>query len=333
MERTITLGSRGSQLALCQAQGVAAALRKAHPDLRVELLIIKTSGDRFTDVPLSKIGGKGLFVKEIEEALREGRIDLAVHSMKDVPAELAPGLALGAVTRREDPRDALLLPGGRENDGAAALGDSPSRTLTAISFEVLREGARLGTSSLRRRAQVLAGRPDLTVAPLRGNLDTRLRKLRAGEVDAVILAAAGLHRLGWREAITAYLDPSLSLPAIGQGALGIEVREEDAPTQQAVRVLHDAETASAVRAERALLRRLSGSCQVPIAGYAVVEGRKLRLRALLAALEGAPILAAEGVAALDEAEELGARVGEQILAMGGRELLAEILAAAQAAQR
>lgn len=333
MERTITLGTRGSQLALCQAQGVADALRNAHPGLRLELLVIKTSGDRFTDVPLSKVGGKGLFIKEIEEALREGRIDLAVHSMKDVPAELAPGLALGAVTRREDPRDALLLPGGRESDRAAAPGDSPSRTLTALSFEVLREGARLGTSSLRRRAQVLAQRPDLSVVPLRGNLDTRLRKLRAGEVDAVILAAAGLHRLGWGEAITAYLDPSLSLPAIGQGALGIEVRDDDARLRELVSLLHDAATAGAVRAERALLRRLSGSCQVPIAGYAVVQGRRLRLRALLAALEGAPILTAERAGALDDAEAIGAGLGDEILAMGGRELLAEILAAAQAEPR
>ena len=225
----LNLGTRGSKLALQQARMVADLLQRSHDGLRVELRIITTSGDKLKDAPLAKFGGKGLFVKEIEEALLAGAIDVAVHSMKDVPASLAPGLAIGAVSEREDPRDALLLPNANGNRANIASVDQLNEQLTG--------GATVGTSSLRRKTQLLSQRPDLHVAPLRGNLDTRLRKLREGEVDAIILAAAGLHRMGWGDSITAYLDAALCLPAIGQGALGIEIRQHDAEVLQLVAVL------------------------------------------------------------------------------------------------
>ena len=309
-----------------QSQDVANTLQGAYPGqgaepgLQVELTIIKTSGDRFTEAPLAKIGGKGLFVKEIEDALLAKRIDLAVHSLKDMPAELAAGLCIGAVSRREDARDALLL--AQTNGEALGLEDLDSQHLP--------NGATVGTSSLRRKAQLLRVRPDLRIVALRGNLDTRLRKLHDSEIDAIILAAAGLHRMGWSDAITAYLEPSLCLPAIGQGALGIEIREDDAIMREIVSVLHDAATAHAVAAERALLRCLSGSCQIPIAGYAEVNGAALRLRGMLAGLDGASVIAAERSGMAEDAAQLGNDLGEEILARGGRELLADILAAADA---
>lgn len=300
MKRAI-IGTRGSALALWQANHVAGRLRAAHAGLEVELRIIKTRGDKIQDVPLAKVGGKGLFVKEIEEALRRGEVDLAVHSIKDLPTELVDGLTLAAITEREDPRDALVSRSGR--------------------IDELPAGAVLGTSSLRRRCQALALRPDLEVRDLRGNVDTRLRKLDEGLYDAVLLAAAGLRRLGHVERATEILDPARMIPAVGQGALGIEVRLGE---EGLVAPLHHGPTALRVRAERALLQDLGGGCQVPVAAHATLAGQSLELRGLVGHPSGAPLYLAQSVGPVDAPEALGRRVAADLLGQGGGRILEEV---------
>ncbi len=302
---TIVLGTRGSKLAVQQSEWVQARLKELAPDVTVTVHRIHTSGDKILDVPLAKIGGKGLFVKEIEEALLAGEIDLAVHSMKDVPTKLPQGLEILCVPQREDPRDVLI-------------------SRTGCVFKDLPRGARVGTSSLRRQAQFLHARPDLQIEMLRGNLDTRLRKLREGQYDAIVLAAAGLRRLAWAHEITEYLDPHISLPAIGQGALGIEGRRDDAFVRSLLSRLDHASTRVAVRAERALLDRLEGGCQVPIAAYATVNGTGVRLEGLVASVDGKDMVrdAVEGTA--EHADELGRQLAERLLARGGDKILKAI---------
>lgn len=292
-------------MALRQSEQVKAALSAMHPELRIELKIIKTTGDKILDVPLAKVGGKGLFVKEIEEALLARQVDLAVHSMKDVPAMLPEGLEIAAVPAREDPRDVLV-------SGKAG------------TLEELPHGAVIGTGSLRRGAQALALRPDLRVETLRGNLDTRLRKARDGGYDAVILAAAGLHRMGWKDRITAYLDPDVFIPAIGQGALGIEVRADDREVWGLLRGLHDVPTAAAVTAERAFLKELEGGCQVPIGGHAQVRGASVALTGLVASLDGRTLYRETLQAPCEEAERLGRELARELLDRGARTILEEV---------
>jgi hydroxymethylbilane synthase len=301
----LRLGTRGSALALTQSGWVKGQIEAANPGLAVELVRIKTTGDKITDVPLAQVGGKGLFVKEIEEALLEGRVDLAVHSMKDVPAELPSPLHIAVTTEREDVRDALISKGG-------------------LSLAELPRGARVGTSSLRRRAQLLAVRSDLDILPLRGNLDTRLRKLDENQMEAIVLASAGLRRMGLEGRISQKLDHSLMLPAIGQGALGIELRRDDSRTYELVKFLDHPPTATCVRAERSLLARLQGGCQVPIAALGRLENGTLVLEALVADLEGKRVIRASRSADPSAAEELGLAVAEELLAQGAGEILAEI---------
>lgn len=303
-KKKITIGTRGSMLALWQANWVKSELERVH-DLEVELNIIKTTGDKITDVPLAQVGGKGLFVKEIEEALTDGRVDLAVHSMKDVPTEFPDGLALRCITKREDPRDALISREGKR-------------------LSELTEGAKVGTSSLRRRSQLLAKRPDLVITDLRGNLDTRLRKLDDGVYDAIILAGAGLNRLGWSERITELIDPELMLPAIGQGALGIETRISDGDTNELVAFFDDPKTSDAVKGERALLKKLEGGCQVPIAAYGTVKDMRLKLKGLVAAVDGSRIIESSIEGNSRDGEALGIELAEELLKMGAKEILDEL---------
>lgn len=291
----IVIGSRGSQLALWQARHIAARLGQMGEQTRIE--IIKTTGDKITDVPLAQVGGKGLFTKEIEEALLAGAIDLAVHSLKDVPAELPAGLALAAFPEREDPRDALI-----------------GRTLAE-----LRSGGRVGTSSLRRAAQLHALGRGLAIETLRGNVDTRLRKLDEGQYDAIVLASAGLRRLGWENRITELLDPSVMCPAPGQGALAIETRDDGAVQQIAWKLDHP-ETRAAVTAERALLSVLEGGCQVPIGAYAQMEGTSIHLRAIVASPDGQRVV--RDSLCGQEPIALGRELGRRLLAAGAREILA-----------
>lgn len=304
-ESVLRIGTRGSLLALTQSGFIKRALEELWPGLRVDLTIIKTTGDRIQDVPLAKVGGKGLFVKEIEDALLAGDVDLAVHSMKDVPAELPGGLEIGAVPEREDPRDVLLTPHG------SCLADLP-------------HGGVVGSSSLRRAAQIRRLRPDLRVEMLRGNLDTRLKKLDSGQYDAIVLAAAGLHRMGWQERITAYFDPAEFLPAIGQGALGLEFRSSDAATRRFVHPIHHAETAVAVEAERAFLKTLEGGCQVPIGGHATVAGDRVSLSGLVASPDGRESFSGQGTAPRAEAAALGRRIAEELLDAGARRVLENV---------
>lgn len=302
---TLILGTRGSKLALQQSQWFQGRLREVAPDVQVTLRKIQTSGDKIADVPLAKIGGKGLFVKEIEEALRAGEIDLAVHSMKDVPAQLPDGLEILCVPPREDARDALI-----SRDGCR--------------FKDLPQGARIGTASLRRQAQLLNARPDLRIEMLRGNLDTRLRKLKDGQFDAIVLAAAGLHRLAWAQEITEYLDPVVSLPAIGQGALGIEGRSADHFVRGILGRLNDQPTGTTVTAERAFLSRLEGGCQVPIAAHATLSDGQLTLDGLVASVDGKTIIREEIRGKIAEAHVLGVQLAERLLARGGDKILREI---------
>ncbi|MEW6544157.1 MAG: hydroxymethylbilane synthase [Nitrospirota bacterium] len=302
---SLVIGTRGSRLALWQAEWIQAQLKTLAPDLAVTLRTIKTSGDNILDVPLAKIGGKGLFVKEIEEALLREEIDLAVHSMKDVPTQLPEGLAIVCVPAREDPRDALI---GRNG----------------LPLAGLPEGARVGTSSLRRQAQLLHHRPDLTIQMLRGNLDTRLRKLGEGEYDGIILAAAGLRRMGWLDQVTDYLPFDICLPAIGQGALGLEARSGDPFVGELVGRLEHGPTRTAVTAERALLERLEGGCQVPIAAHATVDGGTLVLDGLIASVDGKRVIRDQVRGVVSEARSLGLGLGERLLASGGDRILNEI---------
>ena len=300
MTQTIRIGTRGSQLALTQSRWVQAGLQQRHPQLSVDLTIIKTAGDRFLDQPLSAIGGKGLFVKEIEDQLVAGSVDCAVHSMKDVPSELAPGLVIAAIPQREDPRDVLIARGG-------------------ATLDRLARGARVGTSSLRRMALVLAARPDLDVRNLRGNVDTRLRKLDAGELDAIVLAAAGLRRLGITRSEGVLFDPLEFVPAIGQGALAIETRNDEVATLLAP--FDDEPTRIAVSAERAFLLRVGGSCRTPLAAHATLTGGTLEMRALIASPDGTRVVRGVRHGPPPHAAALGESLADELLAAGGTEIL------------
>ncbi|HLG21933.1 MAG TPA: hydroxymethylbilane synthase [Candidatus Manganitrophaceae bacterium] len=302
-QKILKIGSRGSRLALWQAEWVQAELQKK--GIRAEINKIKTTGDKILDVPLAKVGGKGLFVKEIEEALLRREIDLAVHSMKDVPSEIPAPLHLAAVPRREEPRDALVSRRG-------------------VRFADLPDGATIGTSSLRRQCQLRAVRPDLRFVSLRGNLDTRLRKLEEGEFDAIILAAAGLRRMGWSDRITEILPPEISLPAVGQGALGIECRRDDHEVNAQIAFLNDPESACCIAAERAFLIRLEGGCQAPIAGYATKEGERLTMEGLVASLDGKRVIRERKIGRASEGAALGVKVAETVLAKGADAILKEI---------
>lgn len=306
----LRIASRGSDLALWQSRAVRAALLAADPSLRVEIDVMKTTGDVILDVPLARIGDKGLFTKELDAALLEGRADLAVHSLKDVPTRLPEGLVLAAVTEREDPRDVLILPPG----GSGGLASLPA-------------GARVGTSSLRRRAQLRALRPDLDVRDLRGNLNTRLAKLDRGDHDAIVLAAAGVLRLGWKDRIAAYLDAPAWLPAVGQGALAVVARGDRADVVARLRALHDPHAAACTAAERALLRALEGGCQVPIGALGRVDGERVVLHGLVAELDGGRIVRVEESGPADEAEAVGRRAADALLARGAGGILAGIRAA------
>ncbi|BBT14163.1 hydroxymethylbilane synthase [Metapseudomonas otitidis] len=302
MPREIRIATRKSALALWQAEYVKSALEQAHPGLRVSLVPMVSRGDKLLDAPLAKIGGKGLFVKELETALLENEADIAVHSMKDVPMDFPEGLGLFCICEREDPRDAFV-------------------SNRFDSLDALPAGSIVGTSSLRRQAQLLARRPDLRIHFLRGNVNTRLAKLDAGEYDAIILAAAGLIRLGFEDRIRSSISVDDSLPAGGQGAVGIECRTADAEVHALLAPLHHRDTAVRVNAERALNKRLNGGCQVPIACYAVLEGDQLWLRGLVGQPDGGQLLRAESRAPADEAEQLGVRVAEDLLGQGAETIL------------
>ena len=302
MPGTVRIGTRGSKLALWQAEWVKSHLENLHSGLAVELTIIKTKGDKILDVPLAKVGGKGLFVKEIEAALSAGSIDLAVHSMKDMPAEIPTGLCIGAVPVREVPVDALI-------------------TRDAQTLETLPRGARIGTSSLRRASQLRRARPDIEIVPLRGNLDTRLRKLDEGQMEAIVLAAAGVRRLGLEARISQKLDTEIMLPAVGQGALCIETRDGDTTIAPLVAPLEDAATRIAVTAERAYLHRLEGGCQVPIAGHATLLDGRLTLCGLVSDLEGQTVIKATQVGRPEEAETIGRELAAHLLERGARAVL------------
>jgi hydroxymethylbilane synthase len=294
----LRIGSRGSQLALWQAHHISALLRERGHE--VELEIIKTTGDKITDVALAKVGTKGMFTKEIEEALAEGRIDLAVHSLKDLPTELSQGFEIAAISTRENPRDVFC-------------------SLKYQTIDDLPRGARVGTSSLRRQAQLKAVRADLDIYPLRGNVDTRLRKLESGEYDAIILAAAGLNRLGKTELVRQVISAQIMCPAAGQGALGIEIRAGDAATRQHLLFLDDAAARAATTCERALLNRLGGGCQVPIGAFAEVCNGRLHLEAIVADPDGSKILRESGDGA--DPVQLGEFVGDALLQRGGDAIL------------
>ena len=297
MTETLRIATRKSPLALWQAEHVAAALRRAHPGLVVEIRGMTTRGDKILDAPLAKVGGKGLFVKELEQGMLDGTADIAVHSMKDVPVDFPEGLHLPVILEREDPRDAFV------SNRFDSLADLP-------------EGARVGTSSLRRQCQILERRPDLRVEPLRGNVNTRLARLDAGDYDAIILAAAGLKRLGFASRIRRHIETDESLPAIGQGAIGIECRTDDARTEALIAPLHHADTAQRILAERALNHRLHGGCQVPIAGHATLDGDRLHLSGLVGDPDGSRTLRAQAGGQSMEAEAIGAAVADALLAQG-----------------
>lgn len=301
----IRIATRKSPLALWQAEHVAACLREAVPGLRTELVKMTTRGDKILDAPLAKVGGKGLFVKELEQGILDGEADIAVHSMKDVPIEFPMGLRLAAILKREDPRDALV-----SNRYAA--------------FAALPPNAKIGTSSLRRQCQIKARLPQCEIISLRGNVNTRLAKLDAGEFDAIVLAAAGLKRLGFKDRITESLTPETSLPSMGQGAIGIECRDGDSQILDCLRLLHDEETAWRVTAERAMNERLQGGCQVPIAGYAELDGKQLTLRGLVGAPNGSQIIRAEISGPREEGRSLGFALAEALLDKGARQILREL---------
>ena len=305
---TLRIATRESQLALWQAEFIKAELERHHPGLQVELLGMKTKGDIILDVPLAKVGGKGLFVKELEQAMLDDRADIAVHSMKDGPMEFPDGLGLAIICDREDPTDAFV------SNQYASLDDLP-------------EGAKVGTSSLRRQLQIKAARPDLTLLDLRGNVNTRLAKLDNGDYDAIILASAGLLRLNFAERIRSRLPIELSLPAGGQGAVGVECRTNDARTRALLAPLHHKDTADRVLAERALNRRLEGGCQVPIACYAELQGDNLYLRGLVGEPSGKTVLRAEVTGPRAKAEQLGVQVAEMLLDQGAGAILAKVYAA------
>ena len=300
----LVIATRGSQLALWQAHHVKARLEAVSPGITVELEVIKTSGDKILDVPLAKVGGKGLFVKEIEQALVDKTADLAVHSMKDVPAELAFGLVLCAVSTREVPWDALC-------------------TRNGATLDTLKQGAKVGTSSMRRQSQLLARRPDLQIALLRGNVPTRLRKLDEGEFDAIVLAAAGLHRLGMADRISQLLPLDISIPAVAQGVLAIEIREGDTRVRDLVRAaIHDEPTAMKMLAERAFLARMGGSCQTPLAAHCIDCEDGLRVIGMCGMPDGTRILRDEVIGSTAAAAQLGEELAHKLLAQGAGDILA-----------
>lgn len=298
----IKIGTRGSKLALTQANLVADSLKKINPRITAEICVIRTSGDIMQDVTLTKIGGKGVFVKEIEDALLSGTVDLAVHSMKDVPTEVPAGLAFAAIMRREDARDVLV-----------------SKNNTKMEF--MPRGARIGTGSMRRAAQLLAVLPDLVIVPLRGNLETRLKKIETENLQGVILAAAGMKRLGLTEKISQYLPIETMLPAVGQGALGLEIRESDNDLRAILAKLNHAPTAAEITAERSFLLHLGGGCLLPIAAFGKFENDKLTLEGLVAAPNGESVIRDKVRGTVAEAEELGKSLAEMILEKGGKKLL------------
>ena len=302
---TIVIGTRSSKLALWQADYVEAKLRERYPELPVVQKRMTTKGDRVLDAPLAKIGGKGLFTKELEQAMLAGEIDLAVHSLKDMPTELPEGLMLAAVTERFDPGDAVVSP--------------RYRTLANLP-----QGAKVGTSSLRRRAQLLAKRPDLEIVSLRGNVNTRLKKLEEENFDAIILAVAGLKRLGFHDRITEILPREICLPAVGQGALAIEARAADEATLSLIAFLDDAATRTAARAERAFLARVEGGCQVPVGVYAEAADEALEMEAVIASIDGERLYRKKKAGSALDAEKIGRALAEELLAMGGKEILQEL---------
>lgn len=296
------IGTRGSDLALVQARAVAASLREHHPDLACEVVPIKTRADRMQEVAIAELGGKGVFVKEIETELLKGTIDLAVHSMKDVPAELPEGLEIAAYPRREDPRDILVTRGN-------------------VRLEDLPPGARIGTGSLRRRMQLLKVRPDLKILPIRGNLRTRIDKIEGQGLEGIVLAAAGMARMGWLPEVSQFLSPDLILPAAGQGVLGIEIRRDDRTIKELVSCLNHTETVLEILAERAYLGRLGGGCQVPIAGYARVHGASLQISGLVGTPDGLVLIGETFRGDRHDGAALGRAVADSILARGGLEVL------------
>jgi hydroxymethylbilane synthase len=306
LRQTVIIGTRGSKLALWQTNWVKGELERLHPGLQVNIEIISTKGDRVLDVSLPKLGeqGKGLFTKELEDAIRERRIDLAVHSLKDLPTELPAGLHIAAISEREDVRDALVA-----RAGIQGFGDLPYNAL-------------IGTSSLRRQAQIRAVRPDLRLEPIRGNVDTRLRKLDDGQFDAIILAAAGLHRLEFAGRITEHLSTELVLPAVGQGALAIETRSDDANINEIVSRLNHETTRLACQAERAFLKGLGGGCLVPIAAQAEIAATTLTLTGLVASTDGSEIVRGKLAGPSEEAEALGHQLAQELIAQGADQILA-----------
>jgi hydroxymethylbilane synthase len=305
MPRSMRIGTRGSALAVQQTRLVVEQLKAAWPNLSVEVIEIRTTGDRIQDVPLVRIGDKGLFVKEIEEALLNGRIDWAVHSVKDLPSELPEGLSLSMLAARSDPRDVLVARQG-------------------LTLSALPEKAVLGTSSLRRRAQLLNWRPDLDIVPLRGNVDTRLRKLETEGLDGIIVAAAGLLRMGWEARISDFIAPEICLPAVGQGALGVEIRRDDVEAQALVQPLTSPVTQATVTAERSFLAHLQGGCQVPIAAWAIAEQERLYLRGMISDVNGLTLLRGERWGVLNAPEQLGEALAEALLRRGGGAILRDI---------
>jgi hydroxymethylbilane synthase len=304
-QKTVRIATRKSPLALWQAEFVKAELEKFHPGLQVELVKMTTQGDKILDAPLAKVGGKGLFVKELEVGMLEGTADIAVHSMKDVPVEFPEGLHLAVICEREDPRDAFV-------------------SNRFASFAELPHGARVGTSSMRRQSQIMARRPDIEILMLRGNVNTRLAKLDAGEYDAIVLAAAGLKRLGFDQRIREYINPLDSLPAIGQGAVGIECRVNDPWINELIKPLNHEPTAIRVRAERAMNHRLQGGCQVPIGGYAELDYGVIVLRGLVGRPDGTKIVRGDISGKPEDAEELGVVLADDLLARGAKEILDEV---------
>ena len=304
-EEILRIATRKSPLALWQANYVSAQLKHHHPELKIELVTMTTQGDKILDTPLAKVGGKGLFVKELETGMLEGIADIAVHSMKDVPVEFPAGLHLAVICEREDPRDAFV-------------------SNTYSSLDDLPQGARLGTSSLRRQCQIAALRPDLNIIDLRGNVNTRLKKLDDGEYDAIILAAAGLIRLEFEERITQFIGTDVCLPAIGQGAVGIECRIDDARVHNLLAPLSDNKTQIRVTAERAMNERLQGGCQVPIAGYAEYERGLIMLRGLVGQVDGKKIIRGDIAGPAENAEELGIVLAEDLLSRGADKILNEL---------
>jgi hydroxymethylbilane synthase len=304
-KRIIKIATRKSPLAMWQAEFVRDRLLELHPDLEIELVKMTTQGDKILDTPLAKIGGKGLFVKELEQGMLAGDADIAVHSMKDVPMHLPEGLHLPVICQREDPRDAFV------SNTFASLADLPA-------------GSKVGTSSLRRECQLRTHRPDLEVLPLRGNVNTRLAKLDDGQFDAIILASAGLKRLGFEDRIREAMTPEQSLPAVGQGAVGIETRVDDIEINALLAPLRCPRTWIVVSAERAMNRRLAGGCQVPIAGFALIDGDEVWLRGLVGMPDGSQMLTADARARVEDAEALGEAIAENLLAQGADKILAEV---------